>query len=189
MAKMLRKEGFEIEHVSVGASPTFRATCRYIKENKFPEITEIHPGNAVIGDIWHVMGLGNTRDACAATVLTTVMSTAHPDYVVIDTGYKTFGADSLISYRGTPGFFWKEKPSFGSVQERPDLRLGRLAAETACVYYTDPNIGPEKRLRLGERLEIVPNNATLVIAMQDKIFGVRNDVIEKEFAIAGRRAR
>ena len=181
-AKMLRGEGITVEHVSVGASPTFRATCRHIKEGKFPEITEIHPGNCVIGDIMYMMAHGNTRETCAVTVLTTVMSTTHSDWVMIDTGYKTFGADSLIGRRETPGFFWKGKPSFGSIQGRPDLWLGALSAETGHVFYLEP----EKKLTLGERLEIVPNNATLVINIHDRIYGVRNGVVERVIKVTGR---
>jgi D-serine deaminase-like pyridoxal phosphate-dependent protein len=182
-ARRLRQDGFRIEHVSVGASPTFRATCRYIREGKFPEITEIHPGQCVIGDIWHVLSLGNKREACAVTILAAVMSTAQPDYAVIDAGYKAFGNDSLIAYQTMPGFFWKGRPSFGSVQGRPDLWLGRLSAETATLSYMDPDMDPSKRLRLGGRIEIVPNNSTLVISLHHKIYGVRNGGIEREFTI------
>ena len=182
MARMLRREGITIETVGVGASPTFRATCRYIKEKKFPEITEIHPGQCVVGDILYMMAFGNTREACAVTVLTTVMSTSHPTHAVIDAGYKTFGAESIIGRRETPGFFWEGKPSFGSIQGRPDLWLGRLGAETGLVYYKDP----EKKLSLGERLEIVPNNATLVINIHDQIYGVRNGVVERVIPVTGR---
>ena len=182
MANLLRREGITVEHVSVGASPTFRATCRYMKEGKFPEITEVHPGQCVIGDILYMRGLGNTRETCAVTVLTTVMSTSHPDHAVLDAGYKAFGADSIIAHREAPGFFWKGKPSFGSIQGRPDLWLGALPAESSCIYYMDP----EKKLSLGERLEIVPNNATLVINLHDEIYGVRNGVVERIFPITGR---
>jgi len=181
-AKMLREEGITVEHVSVGASPTFRATCRHIKEGKFPEITEIHPGNCVIGDIMYMRARGNTRETCAVTVLTTVMSTSHPDWAIIDAGYKTFGADSLIGHRETPGFFWKGKPSFGSIQGRPDLWLGSLSAETGHVFYREPG----KKLSLGECLEIVPNNATLVINIHDQIYGVRNGVVERVISVTGR---
>ncbi len=180
-ARMLRKEGITMYHVSVGASPTFRSTCRFIKEGKFSEITEIHPGQCVIGDIMYMKSGGNTREACAVTVLTTVMSTSHPDWAIIDAGYKTFGADSLIAYRDTPGFFWEGKPGFGSVQGRPDLWLGRLSAETSCLHYMDPG----KKLSFGERLEIVPNNATLVINIHDRIYGVRNGVVEKVIPVTG----
>jgi len=181
-ARMLRKEGITINHVSVGASPTFRSTCRFINKGKFTEITEIHPGQCVIGDIMYMRSGGNTREACAVTVLTTVMSTAHPDWAIIDAGYKTFGADSLIAYRDTSGFFWRGMPSFGSVQGHPDLWLGRLSAETGCLYYMDS----DKKLRLGQRLEIVPNNATLVINIHDRIYGVRNGVVEQVIPVTGR---
>jgi len=181
-ARMLRKEGIPINHVSVGASSTFRSTCRFMKEYKFAEITEIHPGQCVIGDIMYTRSGGNIREACAVTVLTTVMSTSHPDWAVIDAGYKTFGADSLIAYRDTPGFFWNGKPSFGSVHGRPDLWFGRLSAETSCLDYMDPR----KKLSFGERLEIVPNNATLVVNIHDRIYGVRNGAVEKVIPVTGR---
>jgi len=182
MAKMLRKEGIAVGHVSVGASPTFRATCRYIKEGKFPEITEIHPGNCVIGDIMYMRARGNTRETCAITVLTTVMSTTHSEWAMIDAGYKTFGADPLIGRQETPGFFWNGKPSFGSIQGRSDLWLGSLSAETGHVFYMDT----EKKLSLGERLEIVPNNATLVVNIHGQIYGVRNGEVERIMIVTGR---
>ena len=186
MARLLKKEGINIEHVSVGASPTFRATCHYLKEKKFSEITEIHPGNCVIGDIWHTKSLGNKREACAVSVLTTVISTSNLEYFVVDAGYKTFGKDSLITYMKEPGFFWKEKPSFASIQGRSDLWLGSLSAETACIYYMDSNINNKNRLKLGDRIEIVPNNSTLVINLQTQIYGIRNGIIEKVIFVKGR---
>ncbi|GAI20981.1 unnamed protein product, partial [marine sediment metagenome] len=53
-ARMLREEGIPIAHVSVGASSAARSTCHYIREGKFPEITEIHPGSFAIGDIMYM---------------------------------------------------------------------------------------------------------------------------------------
>ncbi len=181
-AKLLRKEGIKVEHVSMGASNTFRATCRYLKEGKFSELTELHPGNRVIGDIMYMLDLGNTRETCAVTVLTTVVSTARSNMAIIDAGYKTFGKDSLIAAREAPGFFWKGMPSFGPAEGRPDLWLGALGAETGYIYYKDLN----KKLSVGERLEIVPNNATLVINMHDPIYGIRNGVVEKVIPVTGR---
>ncbi len=181
-AELLRSEGITIEHVSMGASCTLGATCRYLKEKKFPEITELHPGQRAIGDILYMRDFGNPREACAVTVLASVMSTSHRDHAMIDAGYKAFGAESIIEYRDAPDFFWQGKPSFGSVQGRPDLWLGSLSAETGCVYYMEP----EKRLSLGERLEIVPNNATLVISIHDEIYGVRNSAVERVFQVTGR---
>ena len=182
-ARMLRKEDIPIEYVSVGASPTFRATCRYLKEGKFPEITEIHPGNCVIGDILYMMDGGNTREACAATVLTTVMSTAHTGWAIIDAGFKTFGESPVTVRLESPGFLGKDTTSFGSIQGRPDLLLGQLHAETSQVYYTEPDKG---KLNLGDRLEIVPNNATLAISIHEQLYGVRKGVVEKVIPVTGR---
>lgn len=188
-ARLLTAAGIPATHVSVGASPTLGPTCALLKTGQFPEITEIHPGHCVIGDMWHVRALANTQDACAAAVVCAVMSTVDPRYVVIDAGYKIFGADSLIQYRDRADFFWQGKPSYGSVQGRPDLWLGRLVAESTCVQYLEPSLGAATRLQVGDRLEIVPNNATLVISMQEKIYGVRRGVVERVFAIAGRDRR
>jgi D-serine deaminase-like pyridoxal phosphate-dependent protein len=185
-ARLLASAGLPVPHVSVGASPTLRATCSLLKGRQFPEITEIHPGHCLVVDMWHVKAQVSPREACAAAVVCTVMSTADPRYVVIDAGYKTFGADSLIQYRDIPGFFWQGKPSFGSVQGRPDLWIGRLSAEAASVQYMEPDLAPDRRLRVGDRLEVIPNNATLAINMQERIFGVRNGAVERVFAVAGR---
>ncbi|MHB9097382.1 MAG: alanine racemase [Syntrophales bacterium] len=185
-ARLLARAGIPVRHVSVGASPTLRATCSLLKGGRFPEITEVHPGHCSIGDIWHIRALANPREACAAAVLCSVMSAVDPGQVIIDAGYKTFGADSLIQYRDQPGFFREGRPSYGSVQGRPDLWMGKISAETAAVQYTEPGLAPEKRLRIGERLEIIPNNATLAISMQERIYGVRNGLVERIFAVAGK---
>jgi len=183
-ARAIREAGLEIHHVSVGASPTFRQTCSLLKEGRFREITEIHPGNCVIGDIGYMMNGANTLDSCAVTVLSAVMSVSHDSYAVLDMGIKTLGADSLIAKRDTPGFFWEGMPSYGSVRGRPGLWLGRLHAESSCIHYKDP----QERLELGERLEIVPNNATLVINLHSKLHGVRNGEVERIVQVTGRGA-
>jgi D-serine deaminase-like pyridoxal phosphate-dependent protein len=181
-AQLLRKEGFELHHISVGGSPTFRSTCRFRKEGKFPELTEIHPGQCVIGDIMYQYSGGNTRESIAVTVLTTVMSTSHAEWAIVDAGYKTLGGDSLIVHREKPGFFWKNYPSFGAIKGRPDLWLGRLSAETSIVYYKEP----DKKVKFGERMEIIPNNATMVINIHDQIYGVRKGRVEQVIPVTGR---
>jgi D-serine deaminase-like pyridoxal phosphate-dependent protein len=181
-AKAIRSAGIPLEHVATGASPTFRSTCRLIREGRFPELTEIHPGNCVIGDIGYMYAGGNTREACALTVLTSVMSVSHGAFAVTDAGVKTFGADSIIGQRDMPGFFWEGMPSYGSVQGRPGLWLGRLNAEGGCIYYRDP----AERLSLGERLEVVPNNATLVINIHSRLYGVRDGEVEIVIPVTGR---
>jgi len=181
-ARAIRKAGIEIDHVSVGASPTYRQTCSLLAEGQFPEITEIHPGNCVIGDIGYMMNGANTVESCAVTVLAAVMSVSHEAYAVLDVGVKTLGADSLIAKRDTPGFFWEGMPSYGFVRGRPDLWLGKLHAESSCIHYTDPH----EKLELGERIEIVPNNATLVINLHSELQGIRDGMLECVVPVTGR---
>jgi D-serine deaminase-like pyridoxal phosphate-dependent protein len=47
-------------------------------------------------------------------------------------------------------------------------------------------MAPGKKLKLGERLEIVPNNATLVINIHDQVYGVRNSAVEEVIPVTGR---
>jgi D-serine deaminase-like pyridoxal phosphate-dependent protein len=183
-AAMLRREGFNIEDVSVGASPTFRYTCQYLKEGKLQGITEIDPGNCIIGDLGYMRTGGNTFNTIAATVLATVISTSHEEKAAIDAGYKTFGSDFLAGAVNEAGYYWNGMPSFGRVKGRPDLWCGRLSAETGYVYYQDKT----RKLAYGERIEVFPNNNTLVINLHDRLYGVRNGAVERTFTVTARGA-
>lgn len=174
-AKILSKEGFALQHVSVGASPTFRAACQLIKEGKFREINEIHPGKLVLDDIAQAMMLDSKGLRRAVSVLSTVISTSHPSHAVIDAGFKTFGYDALFGYRDRPDYFWQGKPRYGIVKNRPNLWFGALHAEVGRVFYKDE----AEKLSLGERIEILPNNTTLVIHIMKKLYGVRKGKVER----------
>jgi D-serine deaminase-like pyridoxal phosphate-dependent protein len=182
-AQMLTRQGFKPEIVGVGASPTFRTMCQYLKEERFPEITEIHPGALYVGDITHVRDGANTLDTCALTVLASVQSTSHLAHAVIDTGFKTFGADAIIAKRDTPGFFWKGRPSWGYVRNRSDLWFGRSTAERGLLYYKED---ATRDIKIGDRFEIIPNNATIVVNIHSTMYGVRNGKIEKVIQVTGR---
>lgn len=181
-ARQIKRGGIPVEHVSVGASATYRASCRLIKEGNFPEITEIHPGSGIVGDLKGVSVLALPEESCALSVLVGVMSTSHAGHAVIDAGVKTFGADSLINLREQEWFFWEGNPRFGVVRGRPDLWLGSLHAETGRIFYRDRS----RTLEAGDRLEIIPNNATLVINLHDRLYGVRNGAVEQVIPVTGR---
>jgi len=176
LAKMFKKAGIKVNDVSVGASPTFRYTCKYLREGKFPEINEIHPGNCVIGSLVYWKSSGNKKEDCALSMLVTVMSTTHPDWFMIDAGYKSFGPDYLLGAMKEPDFFWV-------VKGRPDLRAAIMSAESAHVFYMDPT---KPKLHIGDRLEIVPNNSTCAINIHDQLYGVRKGVLERVLHVTGR---
>lgn len=179
-AKMLRRDGIFIEDVVLGASPTYRAVCKYAKE--FPEITEVHPGAMAIGDVSYVNSFSNTFETCALTVLTTVISTPTSDRAIIDAGGKTFSPDPLLHLRDKPDYFVDGTPSYGHIRNRTDLRLGRLSAEVGTIYANRSDMS----VQVGDRLEIVPNNAILVFSLHDEVYGVRNSQVERIFPVTGR---
>jgi D-serine deaminase-like pyridoxal phosphate-dependent protein len=181
MARLLRENGIQIEHVGIGSTPSLR-NMPMLKN--FPDITEIHPGMYVFGDIMYVSNFAMPIERCSLTVLTTVIgiSDSPPPRAVIDAGGKTFTPDVLFHLRGDPEYLWEGKPRFGRVVGRPDLWFGRLPAENGVLYFMDPN----KKVNLGERLEVIPNNASMVVAIHNQIYGVRKGEVERVLNITGR---
>lgn len=180
-AKLLRGNGIDIKEVAIGSTPTLRNLAML---RDYPEITEVHPGMYVFGDVKYVSNFAMTEEDCSLSVLVTVISTSAtpPARAVIDAGGKTFSPEALPHLWNEPGFFWEGMPSFGRVKGRPDLWLGRLPAENGVLYFTDPN----GRVGLGERLEIIPNNASMVVALHDEVYGVRNGEVESVLTVTGR---
>ena len=181
-AKLLKIEGLFIDHVSVGSSGTWRSVCKQIKTGRYPEVNEIHPGTCIVGAMLSVGRLALTPDQCALSILASVMSTSHPEHAMLDFGSKTLGGDPLRQFSDRPDYLWDNKPSYGLIKGRPDLWLGSLSGEVSNVFYRDPL----KRLSLGDRLEIIPNNPYPVINAQDKLYGVRKGKIEKVISVTGR---
>lgn len=179
-ARMLRREAIPVEEVCAGESGTARGICRHIKS--FPEITELHPGRYVLGDMRSVNSFVMREDTCALSVLTTVISTWSSDRVVIDAGCKTLSSDPMSHLSWKPDYFFRGMPRYGSIKGRPDLWLGRLSAEVGVIYPMDPN----RKVRLGERLEIVPNHAVQATNLHDEIYGVRDGMVDRVIAVTGR---
>jgi len=187
LAKKFQEIGIILDDVSVGGSAQHPYTCKYLKEGKFKEVNELHPGNFVIGSLVYWKHGANKIEDCALSMLVTVMSTTHPDWFMIDAGYKAFCPDYLMSAMNEPDYYWNYKgtllPTFGIVKGRPDLRAANLSAESAHIYYMDPD---KPRLHLGDRLEIIPNNSTCTINVHEKLYGVRNGILERVIPVTGR---
>jgi hypothetical protein len=60
------------------------------------------------------------------------------------------------------------------------LWLGFTSAESGIVYGSASIIA---QLKLGDRLEIEPYNATLATSIHDQLYGVGNGSIEKMFRV------
>jgi len=140
-ARAAGSAGIPAKHVSVGASHP-AGHVRPPEKECNPRDKEIHPGHCTIGDIWHVRALAPTLGSVCGCGCVQRDQRRGSEYVIIDAGYKTFSADAHPSIGIILDFFWQGKPSFGSVQGRPDLWLGGSPPKTATVSYMGRNSMP-----------------------------------------------
>jgi D-serine deaminase-like pyridoxal phosphate-dependent protein len=159
-------EGIELPELSVGSTPTARIVAGV------PGVTEIRPGTYVFNDVQQLRLGVATESACAARVLTTVVSRPTEERFVLDAGTKAFTSDGGDG----PPF-----PGRGVVVGRPELRLDFMNEEHCVGHRTG-----EDDVRIGERLEVIPLHVCSTVNMFDEAFGVRGGGLERTFAIAGR---
>jgi D-serine deaminase-like pyridoxal phosphate-dependent protein len=153
-AALLRADRLACEVVSVGSTPTA------MHSGKVAGVTEIRPGNYVFYDRMQV-GLGvATLDDCALSVLVRVISRPDATRAVLDAGSKTFALD-----RGAHGM--DALAGFGQDREH-GLVLQRLSEEHAVCEVQ------HQRIRVGDRLRIVPNHACTVANLAEVLVGVRS---------------
>jgi D-serine deaminase-like pyridoxal phosphate-dependent protein len=165
-AERCARLGLEIEEISVGATPTVRVAAHV------PGVTEIRPGTYVFNDVQQ-MRLGVAEEAtCGARVLATVISTPADGRFVIDAGSKSLSGDGTDD----PPF-----PGRGVIAGRPGLRLEFLSEEHG-VGSTDGH----DRVRIGDRLEVIPLHVCTCVNLFDVAAGVRGDEVVEELPIAAR---
>jgi D-serine deaminase-like pyridoxal phosphate-dependent protein len=164
VARELRTAGFDVKEVSVGSTPTARSAL------SVGGVTECRPGNYVYHDLSQVsLGTCGFED-CALTVLATVVSVPGPGRAVVDAGSKTLSSDPL---RPRPG-------GFGLVLDHQS-RISRLSEEHGVV-----EVAVGEGFHVGERVRILPNHSCVVSNLHDRIYGVRGERVEAEFAVAAR---
>lgn len=162
-AALLREHGHSAETVSVGSTPTVKHS------GKVEGVTEIRPGNYIVNDANQV-ALGVTAfSECAATVLTTVISTPAGDRAIVDAGSKTLSSD-----RGAHGGGLQ---SYGALPGR-DLSVYGLSEEHGFV-----RVGRGESVRVGEKIRIIPAHACQVFNLMGEAVGVRNDRVERVFTV------
>jgi D-serine deaminase-like pyridoxal phosphate-dependent protein len=136
-----------------------------------PGITEARPGTYVFFDVGHSFYLGNTEN-CAATILATVMSKPGEDRVVADSGSKSMTIDQRSS-----GVL--KTKGFGIIKNYPELLIKKLSDEHAVIT-------PGTSLKIGDRIEIIPNHVCPTVNLYNTAYGVRNGKVEKILTITAR---
>lgn len=167
-AQIAKEAGMPCKTVSVGATPT-AWLCTSIKKG----ITEVRPGTYPLMDMGQANAIGTT-DRCAATVLTTIISKPTKERLISDVGAKGLTAQSRASgICKTTG-------------------LGQIKGTTACVsaVYDEHAVIYDKTLnkalKIGEKVEIIPNHICPVVNLFEEAYLVNNGNIEKTIKISCR---
>jgi D-serine deaminase-like pyridoxal phosphate-dependent protein len=136
-------------------------------------VNEVRPGTYVYNDRTTAEIGACAWTDCAFTVLATVVSTAVPGQAVIDAGSKALGREPL---RGAEG------EGYGALIERPDVVVTRMSEEHGILDLSRSVWKPE----VGEQVRIVPNHVCVVVHLNDVMYGVRGEIVETTWEVAGR---
>lgn len=172
-AELVRQAGVPVRGVSVGSTPAMAAAA------DLTGATEARPGNYVFYDRTMVLIGCCEQDAVGVTVLASVVShqpgAAH---VVTNAGALALSKD--------PGPAHVGPHAFGAVRGHPELTVASLSQEHGVVRAPSPAV-IERRLRVGERMEIIPNHSCLTVAQFDEYHVVQDGRLVDRWPIA--RAR
>lgn len=163
---LLNRAGIPCPVVSGGNTPVA------FESHRFHGVTEIRPGTYVFNDRNTVDAEAATLAECAATVLTTVVSTSVNHRAIIDAGSKMLTADTLLT---------GERKHFGYVQNHPEVLLEDLSEEHGHLTVQD-----QSAIRVGDRLRVIPNHVCPCINLRDRVFVVCGDEVVDQWTVAAR---
>ncbi|PWB68172.1 alanine racemase [candidate division GN15 bacterium] len=166
LAEVLRRSGLRIEQISVGSTPTARHAV------VVPGITELRVGNYAFNDMIQVSLGVATRDQCALTVLSTVISVPADNRAVIDAGSK-----SLTTEQGAHGN--AKLAGYGRVCDRA-ITLTRLSEEHGVIEPRGIDVS------IGSRIRIIPNHACATVNLYDHAYLVDGDRVLQQIPIDAR---
>lgn len=165
--KELRQAGLDPRIVSGGSTPAL------FHSHQVAELNEIRPGTYIFNDRNTMLTGGCTLGDCAASILTTVVSTAKKGQIIIDGGSKTFSSD-----RASAGI----EVSFGHIMEAPEAVFTKMNEEHG---YVDVRRG-RQQFDIGDRLRVIPNHVCVAMNLHECVYGVRGDRVEREWKVEAR---
>jgi D-serine deaminase-like pyridoxal phosphate-dependent protein len=163
---MAREQGFELRVVSGGSTPAL------FWSHKVRNMNEIRPGTYIFNDrnTWQC-GACSFSD-CAATVLTTVVSTSVPGRVIIDGGSKTFSSDRCSV---------EEAAGFGYIAESPDTLFERMNEEHGFLQAVS-----DHSWKVGDRIRVLPNHICTAMNLQEKVYGISGEEVVEVWQVKAR---
>src|SRR5436190_5337557 len=155
-----RAAGIDVKIVSGGSTPTL------FHSHELEGLTEIRPGTYVYNDVNTVRSGGCGLEDCAASILTTVVSTARPGQMIVDGGSKTFSSDRLAN---------SSEVTFGYLVEAPGARFHKMNEEHGYVDISRA----EMEFSIGDRVHFIPNHICVAVNLHDQVYGVRRETVEE----------
>jgi len=164
-AEMLKDKGFDIDIVSVGSTPAAEFTP------SVKGVTEMRPGIYVFNDATQIRLGACLQEDCALTVLTTVVSRPSANRAIIDAGSKTMSSDAS-----------RQDGTYGIAKGYRGITFDRANEEHGILTLAEE----AKDLKVGDRIEIIPNHVCTTVNMHDEAVGVRNGNVEVMWRIEAR---
>jgi D-serine deaminase-like pyridoxal phosphate-dependent protein len=162
-----RRVGIEVRIVSGGSTPTL------FHSHELPGLTEIRPGTYIYNDMNTVRSGGCRIDDCAASILMTVVSTAHPGQMIVDGGSKTFSSDLPMN---------ASERTFGRVVEAPECVFHNMNEEHGFIDIH--NAG--RSFTVGDRVRLIPNHICPAVNLHERVYGIRGGEVEQVWEVEGR---
>ena len=160
-ARELVEAGFEPEVLSAGSTPTALRSAR-------PPVNEERPGTYVFNDRQQLALGGAAPAQIALYAAATVVSTAVPGQVVLDSGAKTLGKDRPDWLRG-----------YGALPAYPQATVEQVYDYHAVVHVPVGTPAP----RLGDVVAVVPNHACAVVNLSDELLAVRDGAVQERWPV------
>lgn len=160
---LIELSGLKIQTISIGGSP------QMWKAHEVPLATEYRVGTYIYNDKSLIVSGACTIEDCALTILSTVISTPTPNRAVIDAGSKVLTSD-LMGLKG-----------HGLIVGYPDLTISQLSEEHGCITSSTPT-----NLRVGQRIQVIPNHACVVSNMVDHVVFIKDDQVLTQQQVVAR---
>lgn len=162
LGQRLSLKGVTVPAISVGSTPTMT------RVESLPGVSEARPGNYALFDHTQVVLGSCAASECAVTVLSTVVSVPEgAQHSVIDAGALALSVEA--SHPLAP------QASMGEIYQ--DYDRGRLADDLRVTSVSQEHGIVSGRLKVGERVRILPNHSCLAVACHDQAWVVEGEAV------------
>ncbi|HEY0069639.1 MAG TPA: alanine racemase [Chloroflexia bacterium] len=161
-AQRLAVLGLPAKVISTGSTPSMP----FVAETA--GVTEVRPGVYVFGDLKQAELGTLRRDECALTVLATVVSVPAPGRYILDSGTKALSSDHYATW------------TYGELKDFPGAIITRASEEHGIIE------GASLPLRVGDKVEVIPNHACATCNMHDEFYIVEGETVLDIWPVLGR---